>query len=61
MGHDCNFDGRQGEGAKSLNKIFGGVGGVGGLPQGLVGPKQRKIKAYNKKIQNFFSKDSIFF
>ena len=42
------FDARQGEGAKSLKKIFGGVGGVGGLPQGLVGPKKGKIEAYKK-------------
>ena len=32
-----------------------------GLPQGLVGPKKGKIKAYKKKLRKFFFKNSIFF
>ena len=48
-GHHCDFDAWQGEGAKSLKKIFGRVGGIVGLPQGLVGPKKGKIESYEKK------------
>ena len=60
-GHDCDFDARQGEGAKSLKKIFGRVGGVVGLPQGLVGPKMGKIEAYKKKLKKNFFENSNFF
>ena len=42
-------------------KKFGGVSGVVGLPEGLVGPKKGKIEAYKNNYENLFFKFKFFF